>query len=551
MSSQPAYSQEPRRDRKPRELTFKIASTAAEFEAIHRLNHATFAIEIPQHAANSEGRLVDSYHGDNTYAVCLSGDTIVGMMAGRCTRPFSLDHKISNLDEHLPPHRKAVEIRLLAVAPEYRHSAVFSGLVRLIIRHYLEEQCDLAVISGTVRQLRLYRHLGFRPFASPVGTAEALYQPMFVTLEALKCTPLFESSIAPAGSGGSFLPGPVSLKSEVLAAGGATPVSHRDQSFIGQLARVRTALTDLVCGRHVALLVGTGTLGNDAVAAQLRCLEGPGLIVSNGEFGERLIDHARRWELPFLVVRYDWGRPYDWPHLQTTLTQSRPKWVWAVLCETSTGIHNSKERLRALCAAVRADLSLDAVSAVGLFPVNLEGVRFATAVSSKGLAALPGLAAVFHDGRIAPAGRVPRYLDLAEYDSADGVPFTHSSNLVTALERALAATAWPQKFARVQRASRELRRGLREAGFQLVAAETDAAPGIVTVALPGSVRSDEVAAVLSAAGTEIAWASGYLTKRNWVQICLMGEFDDDAVRDLPRLLMRAVRRSPWTRPASH
>ena len=543
MSSQPAYSPEPLRDREPRELTFKIASTVAEFEAIHRLNHATFAIEIPQHAANSEGRLVDTYHGDNTYAVCLQGDAVVGMMAGRCTRPFSLDHKIRDLDEHLPPHRKAVEIRLLAVAPEYRHSGVFSGLARLIIRHFLEEQCDLAVISGTVRQLRLYRHLGFRPFASPVGTAEALYQPMFLTLEALKCTPLFESSIAPSGSRRSFLPGPVGMKPEVLAAGSATPVSHREHSFIEQLARVRAALTDLVCGRHVALLVGTGTLGNDAVAAQLRGLEGPGLVVSNGEFGERLIDHARRWELPFLALRYDWGRPYDWPQLQATLAQTRPKWVWAVLCETSTGVHNSKERLRALCATVRADLCLDAVSAVGLFPVNLEGVRFATAVSSKGLAALPGLVAVFHDGRIAAGGRVPRYLDLVDYDSADGVPFTHSSNLLTALERALDATSWPQKFARVQRASRELRRGLREAGLEIVAAETDAAPGIVTVALPDSVRSDKVAAVMSAAGTEIAWASGYLKQRNWVQICLMGEFDEVAVNELPRLLARAVQRS--------
>jgi hypothetical protein len=64
----------------------------------------------------------------------------------------------------------------------------------------------------------------------------------------------------------------------------------------------------------------------------------------------------------------------------------------------------------------------------------------------------------------------------------------------------------------------------------------------VTVALPGSVHSDQVAAALSVAGVEIAWASGYLRKRNWVQICLMGEFDDVALLDVPRLLLRAVQR---------
>ena len=37
------------------ELTFKIAGEAGEFEQIHRLNHKTFAEEIPQHAAHSDG----------------------------------------------------------------------------------------------------------------------------------------------------------------------------------------------------------------------------------------------------------------------------------------------------------------------------------------------------------------------------------------------------------------------------------------------------------------------------------------------------------------
>ena len=41
---------------------FKIASTAAEFEAIHRLNHATFAVEIPQHPRTPDGRLVPRQH---------------------------------------------------------------------------------------------------------------------------------------------------------------------------------------------------------------------------------------------------------------------------------------------------------------------------------------------------------------------------------------------------------------------------------------------------------------------------------------------------------
>jgi len=154
-------------------LAFKIASSVAEFEAIYRLNHATFAVEIPQHATNPHGRLVDAYHPENTYMICLCGDIVVGMVAGRCSRPFSLDRKVADLDLYLPPHRKAVEIRLLAVTPRYRHSTVFTGLVSRIARYFLDRECDLALISGTLRQLKLYRHMEFRPFADPIGDAGA------------------------------------------------------------------------------------------------------------------------------------------------------------------------------------------------------------------------------------------------------------------------------------------------------------------------------------------------------------------------------------------
>src|SRR5438034_5436080 len=78
-------------------LRFKIATEVWEFEAIHRLNYKTFVEEIPQHTNNPDQRLVDKFHAENTYAICLSGNQLVGMVAGRGQRPFSLDHKVPNL----------------------------------------------------------------------------------------------------------------------------------------------------------------------------------------------------------------------------------------------------------------------------------------------------------------------------------------------------------------------------------------------------------------------------------------------------------------------
>jgi len=43
----------------------------------------------------------------------------------------------------------------------------------------------------------------------------------------------------------------------------------------------------LTGARNTEMVLGSGTLANDVVAAQLSLERGPGLILSNGEFGER------------------------------------------------------------------------------------------------------------------------------------------------------------------------------------------------------------------------------------------------------------------------
>ena len=165
-------------------LAYKIATEQAEFEAIHRLNYETFVEEIPQHTPNPQRMLIDRFHEQNTYVICLAEDRVGGMVCGRCTRPFSLDQKVADLDRYLPQHSKAVEVRLLSIARPYRKTAVFGGVIALLCRHFTEEGCDLAVISGTVRELRLYRHLGFETFGELVGSETAAYQPMYLTLRA-------------------------------------------------------------------------------------------------------------------------------------------------------------------------------------------------------------------------------------------------------------------------------------------------------------------------------------------------------------------------------
>ncbi len=78
-----------------RSLRFKIATEDWEFEEIHRLNHATFVDEIPQHAARPSHRLVDKFHDENTYVIAVNDERVIAMTAIRGSRPFSLDAKVA------------------------------------------------------------------------------------------------------------------------------------------------------------------------------------------------------------------------------------------------------------------------------------------------------------------------------------------------------------------------------------------------------------------------------------------------------------------------
>jgi aspartate aminotransferase-like enzyme len=269
----------------------------------------------------------------------------------------------------------------------------------------------------------LYARIGFVPFGPLVGSGQALYQPMYLPLAIFisQTLPLLkmQASTQPHEADAIFLPGPVSVSSQVREAMQASPVSHRAAAFTASLREVKQSLCKLTRVSYVDVLLGSGTLANDMVAAQLKLGGNAGLILSNGEFGHRLIDHATRQQLSFQTMQANWGEGFDTEQLARLLDANKNiKWLWMVHCETSSGVLNDVASILALCKARSIGLCLDCISTVGVIPVNLESIYFATSVSGKGLAAYPGLSMVFRHHAVAPAPHaLPRYLDLGLYAS--------------------------------------------------------------------------------------------------------------------------------------
>jgi aspartate aminotransferase-like enzyme len=524
----------------PAPLTVKIATEGWEFEQIHALNHQTFAEELPQHPRNQTARLVDRFHDENTYVIGLSGDRLVAMIAVRDQRPFSLDQRLPDLDSYLPPGRSMCELRLLAVAKGQRAGHVLPALLDYVWRHCLAHGFDMALISAVTTQLRLYRHLGFEPFGPLTGTTHPQFQPMRLTLErfATRAPRAFRRPSLPSDTV-SFLPGPVAIADDVVEALARPPISHRSPAFLTLLESVKAELCRLVGAPRVELLLGNGTVANDVVAAQLTLEHAHGLVLSNGEFGDRLQDHARRAGLSFDTSEVPWGSAFDLADVAARLAASPYKWLWFAHCETSTGVLNDLDGIRALCSAAGVKLCVDAISSIGTVPISLSGVYLASGVSGKGLGSFPGVAMVFYDHDLAKSSNLPRSLDLALYAREAGVPFTHSSNLLRALESALRRVDWRARFLEMSDTSAWLRSHLASCGFTIVGSTAQPSPGVVTIALPDCLNSVGVAIELEKKGYLVSANSRYLIERNWIQICPMGNVTREALSAVTAALASA------------
>ncbi len=517
---------------------FKIATESWEFDQIHELNYQTFVEEIPQHPSESSKRLVDQFHRDNTYIVSVRGRRVLGMISVTDERPFSLDQKLKDLDSYLPPARSICEIRLLSVQASRRGGRVLKGLLKTLADYCLEREYDLAIISGSEKEQKLYGHLGFVPFGPLVGTPAAMYQPMYLTLETFAT----ETKVVLTGSGSAtqeqrctnLLPGPVNIADKVHDALVAPPLSHRSNEFVDDLVLTKRRLCRLVGARSVEIFTGSGTLANDVIAGQLSLLSGRGLVLSNGEFGQRLVKHAEAFGLEFETHEVDWGATFVEDEIENELDRIlHLDWIWAVHCETSSGVLNDMGSMAKMCSRRSIRLCMDCISSIGTVRVDLSGIYLASGVSGKGLGAYPGLSMVYYNHALKPAPEnIPRCLDLGYYALENGVPFTISSNLLYAVRAALEKFGSADAFDSTDRLARWMRTRLGDAGFEIVGTDGQSSPGVITLALPSSLDSRDLGRRLEEEGFHLGYNPSYLVDRNWIQIALMGEVSRESLERL-------------------
>jgi aspartate aminotransferase-like enzyme len=548
------------------EIQFREAQSAHDLDQIHRLNHRVFAEEVGQHGKTADHQLVDRFHSSNRYFIAVKDGELIGMVSAHADAEFSISSRLPD-PSILQKFRAPLEVRLLAILPDYRQSLLLPGLLLQVHDYATRHGFSDLLISAIATRISMYEKIGFRALGPAVPCGAAQFIPMHLSLDAppsefQRLERLYASRFSGDSRGGfhsqsqsraamSLLPGPVEIAPEVTLAFQMPPVSHRSNSFVADYEETRSRLSVLMGGMHTALLGGSGTLANDAVAANLRAAfaDAPGLVLSNGEFGERLARQAARAGLAFETLRFDWGSAWDFNGIERALdphsNRSRPVWIWAVHLETSTGVVNDLPRLLTLAESNGAVVAADCVSSLGAVDTRPAGQLFlASGVSGKALGSYAGLSFAFASSsaleRLAGKQLCPTF-DLAEAAAHDGPLSTVSTPLVSALCQALRQNfsdgeACAARFVHHQQLGQWTRRHIRDCGLSPLAAEQDAAPTITTFPLPSPLFAERC----RRAGFQIAHESEYLRTRGWGQIATMGNLTGNSLAPLFEALTEPV-----------
>ena len=250
----------------------------------------------------------------------------------------------------------------------------------------------------------------------------------------------------------------------VYEAMGQNVVGHLDPFFFQVTEEVRSLLGYAYStANHFNIAVsGTGSSGMEAAVANFT---EPGTkfgLLTNGFFGDRLGEMARRQGGEVVRLAKAWGEPFDPQEVRDFIRRERPNIVAFVQAETSTGMFN---QAKAICEAahdVDAITIADCVTSLGGMPVLVDenGIDIAYSCTQKGLGCPPGLAPMTVSPRALDRLKSRKtpvqswYLDLQLLDSFyTGHKYHHtaSATLFYALREGLAIMAEEGREARWER----------------------------------------------------------------------------------------------------
>ena len=281
----------------------------------------------------------------------------------------------------------------------------------------------------------------------------------------------------------------------------------RDATFMRFNREMLEAIVEIAggVGTHVAVgMQGSGTFAVEAMLTSFVPRDGKVLLLVNGAYGKRaqkICDIAGRANI---VLETAEDTPPDLGALTATLTADRSiTHVFAVHCETTSGIANPIAGIAGIVAAAGRRLLVDSMSAFGALPIDARDVQYdaLAASSNKCLEGVPGMGFVVcrKEALLKTKGNATTLvLDLLDQwqtmEKTGQWRFTPPIQVIVALHQAIQeyrqAGGREGRHARYAENSRILIEGMRALGFRTLLPDALQAPIIVTFRMPADPRFD-------------------------------------------------------------
>lgn len=337
-------------------------------------------------------------------------------------------------------------------------------------------------------------------------------------------------------------PGPSDVSPRVLAALCRPTIGHLDPRFIALMDETRELL-QYAFRTDNALTIPLSAPGSAGMEAAFVNLVSPGdtvIVCQNGVFGGRMRENVERCGARAVMVEDAWGEPVSVDKVAAAFTEHPEARVLAfVHAETSTGARSDAQALCALARQHGALSIVDAVTALGGIPLEVDawGADVVYSGTQKCLSCVPGLSPITFSPRAverigARAHKVQSWfldmqLVMGYWGGQSKRAYHHTApvNAIYALHESLLMLheeGLAQAHARHLHHHRALVAGLEAMGLELAVAPESRLPQLNSVRIPDGVDDAAVrSALLREFDLEIGAGLGALAGRTW-RIGLMG-----------------------------
>lgn len=301
-----------------------------------------------------------------------------------------------------------------------------------------------------------------------------------------------------------FTPGPVNMANNLRVAICREDICHREVEFELLLNSVENKLLHVLnienTGNYRAVVItGSGTAANESILSSI-VGDKHILILSNGEFGDRLHGISQIHNKNTHYLQFPWGECLDLKIIKAYLEEHKIDVVAMVHHETSSGMLNDLENIGLLAKTHNITFVVDCVSSAGAETIAMDkcNISFISSSSSKAIGSYSGLSFVvgkteaFEKLKNIPAKTM--YLNLYKFyefiTTCSQTPNTPAVHLFYALEQALSNiinNGVKNHYTAIKEKANILRQGMLKLGLEFLIDQKNMCSMLTTVYVPSHV----------------------------------------------------------------